>query len=218
MFDSATLLAYIAAATALVLIPGPGTAWIIAQTVAGGSRRGMQAAIGLETATLIHALAAGLGLSAVLATSAMAFEVMKYAGAAYLIWLGIKAWREPASPPASPSASASGQSYTPPAAAAARSLYLRSVATGVLNPKVALFFLAFLPQFVRPEFGWVPLQFLVLGLLLSLIGLTHSVALSFLVGRFGRRASHPRFERWKQRITGSVFVALGLRLALQQRS
>jgi threonine/homoserine/homoserine lactone efflux protein len=218
MFDSATLLAYIAAATALVLIPGPGTAWIIAQTVAGGSRRGMQAAIGLETATLIHALAAGLGLSAVLATSAMAFEVMKYAGAAYLIWLGIKAWREPASPPASPSVSASGQSSTPLAAAAARSLYLRSVATGVLNPKVALFFLAFLPQFVRPEFGWVPLQFLVLGLLLSLIGLTHSVALSFLVGRFGRRASHPRFERWKRRITGSVFVALGLRLALQQRS
>lgn len=222
MFDSATLLAYIAAATALVLIPGPGTAWIIAQTVAGGSRRGMQAAIGLETATLIHALAAGLGLSAVLATSAMAFEIMKYAGAAYLIWLGIKAWREPASPPASPSASTPGQSYTPPAAAAAaaaaRSLYLRSVATGVLNPKVALFFLAFLPQFVRPEFGWVPLQFLVLGLLLSLIGLTHSVALSFLVGRFGRRASHPRFERWKRRITGSVFVALGLRLALQQRS
>ena len=218
MFDSATLLAYIAAATALVLIPGPGTAWIIAQTVAGGSRRGMQAAIGLETATLIHALAAGLGLSAVLATSAMAFEVMKYAGAAYLIWLGIKAWREPASPPASPSAPTSGQSDRPLAAAAARSLYLRSVATGVLNPKVALFFLAFLPQFVRPEFGWVPLQFLVLGLLLSLIGLTHSVALSFLVGRFGRRASHPRFERWKRRITGSVFVALGLRLALQQRS
>lgn len=209
MFDSTTLLAYIAAATALVLLPGPGTAWIVAQAIAGGSRRGAQAAIGLETATLIHALAAGLGLSAVLATSAMAFELLKYAGAAYLIWLGIKSWREPAP--------ASGQ-VAGQVTAGARNLYLRSVVTGVLNPKVALFFLAFLPQFVAPERGWVPLQFLVLGVLLSLIGLTHSLTLSYLIGRFGRGASHPRFARWKQRITGSVFIALGLRLAVQQRS
>ncbi|WP_454831938.1 LysE family translocator [Pseudoxanthomonas wuyuanensis] len=209
MFDSTTLLAYIAAATALVLLPGPGTAWIVAQAIAGGSRRGAQAAIGLETATLIHALAAGLGLSAVLATSAMAFELLKYAGAAYLIWLGIKSWREPAP--------ASGQ-VAGQVTAGARNLYLRSVVTGVLNPKVALFFLAFLPQFVAPERGWVPLQFLVLGVLLSLIGLAHSLTLSYLIGRFGRGASHPRFARWKQRITGSVFIALGLRLAVQQRS
>ena len=94
MFDPATLLAYTAAAAVLVLIPGPGTAWIIAQSAAGGARRGAQAAVGLETATLIHALAAGLGLSAVLATSALAFEIVKYAGAAYLVWLGIQAWRE----------------------------------------------------------------------------------------------------------------------------
>lgn len=214
MFDSATLLAYTAAATALVLIPGPGTAWIVAQTIAGGSRRGAQAAVGLETATLIHALAAGLGLSAVLATSAMAFEVMKYAGAAYLIWLGIKAWRESAWAPLL----APGRDSALPVVGGARSLYLRSVLTGVLNPKVALFFLAFLPQFVAPERGWVPLQFLVLGVLLSLIGLTHSLMLSYLIGRFGRSASHPRFARWKQRITGSVFIALGLRLAVQQRS
>ncbi|KAF1720708.1 LysE family translocator [Pseudoxanthomonas wuyuanensis] len=214
MFDSATLFAYIAAATALVLIPGPGTAWIVAQTLNGGSRRGAQAAIGLETATLIHALAAGLGLSAVLATSAMAFDLLKYAGAAYLIWLGIKNWREPATAPPP----TSGQEPAQPVAGSARSLYLRSVITGVLNPKVALFFLAFLPQFVAPERGWVPLQFLILGVLLSFIGLAHSLALSYLVGRFGRRASHPRFARWKQRLTGSVFIALGLRLAVQQRN
>lgn len=215
MFDSTTLLAYTAAATALVLIPGPGTAWIATQALAGGTRRGAQAALGLETATLLHALAAGLGLSAILATSAMAFELVKYAGAAYLIWLGIKAWRERA--PALDRGTLD-HGATPKAPSKSTGVYLRSVLTGLLNPKVAIFFLAFLPQFVHPERGWVPLQFLALGALLSIIGLAHSLVLSLLIGRFGRRApANPRFDRWKRRATGSVFVALGLRLAMQQR-
>lgn len=218
MFDSATLLAYSAAAAVLVLIPGPGTAWIATQAVAGGTRRGAQAALGLETATLLHALAAGLGLSAVLATSAVAFELIKYAGAAYLIWLGIKAWRERT--PAPGAGTPDDRSPVPEAQSAtfARGVYLRSVITGLLNPKVALFFLAFLPQFVHPERGWVPLQFLLLGAMLAAIGLTHSLTLSLLIGRFGRRApASPRFDRWKRWATGSIFVGLGLRLAMQQR-
>ncbi|MET4728645.1 threonine/homoserine/homoserine lactone efflux protein [Lysobacter enzymogenes] len=209
MFDAATLAAYLVAAAVLVFIPGPGTAWIVAQSAAGGTARGIQAAFGLETATLIHALAAGLGLSALLATSAMAFEVLKYAGAAYLIWLGIKAWR--GAPAAAAEASAA-----PPLPVSARQVYLRSVMTGVLNPKVALFFLAFLPQFVHPERGMVWLQFLVLGALLSLIGMCNSLMLSVAVGRFGRRFAGGG-GRWKERLTGSVFIALGLRLAVQQR-
>jgi threonine/homoserine/homoserine lactone efflux protein len=218
MFDSTTLLAYTAAAALLVLIPGPGTAWIATQAIAGGTHRGVQAALGLETATLLHALAAGLGLSAVLATSAMAFEVVKYAGAAYLIWLGIKAWRErtPVRDVSTLDTSPMREAQPP---VPAHSVYLRSVITGLLNPKVALFFLAFLPQFVNPERGWVPFQFLVLGALLAAIGLTHSLALSLLIGRFGRRAPlSPRLDRWKRWATGSVFVALGLRLAMQQRN
>jgi threonine/homoserine/homoserine lactone efflux protein len=216
MFDSTTLLAYTAAATALVLIPGPGTAWIATQALAGGTRRGAQAALGLETATLLHALAAGLGLSAVLATSAMAFELVKYAGAAYLIWLGIKAWRE--KPPALDSGTPGDESLSKALPSVSTGVYLRSVVTGLLNPKVAIFFLAFLPQFVHPERGWVPLQFLVLGAWLSAIGLSHSLVLSLLIGRFGRRAAaRPRFDRWKRWATGSIFVALGLRLAMQQR-
>lgn len=211
MFDPATLLAYTAAAAVLVLIPGPGTAWIIAQSAAGGARRGAQAAIGLETTTLIHALAAGLGLSAVLATSALAFEIVKYAGAAYLVWLGIQAWRE-----RDPSA---GHASAPAMIVPARQVYLRSVLTGVLNPKVALFFLAFLPQFVDPARGAVPLQFLLLGLILSVIGLCHSLMLSWLVGRMGRRfAGSPRVARWTRRVTGGLFIALGLRLAAQART
>lgn len=209
MFDAATLAAYLVAAAILVFIPGPGTAWIVAQSAAGGTARGIQAALGLETATLIHALAAGLGLSALLATSALAFEMLKYAGAAYLIWLGIKAWRSGA-------ADTTADAAPVRATVRAREVYLRSVMTGVLNPKVALFFLAFLPQFVHPERGMVWLQFLVLGALLSLIGLSNSLMLSFAVGHFGKRFKRGQ-GRWKERLTGSVFIALGLRLAVQQR-
>jgi threonine/homoserine/homoserine lactone efflux protein len=192
------------------LIPGPGTAWIVAQTAAGGTRQGLRAGLGLETATLIHAVAAGLGLSAVLATSALAFELLKYAGAAYLLWLGIRAWRE------KPTTTVA--STTTPSTATVRHVYRRSVLTGVLNPKVAVFFLAFLPQFVHPERGLAWLQFLVLGALLSVIGFSHSAALSLLIGRFGRSLSaSERVARWRQKLVGGVFVGLGLRLALQQK-
>jgi threonine/homoserine/homoserine lactone efflux protein len=211
MFDTPTLLAYLVAATVLVIIPGPGTAWIVAQTIAGGTARGVRAAFGLETATLIHALAAGLGLSAVLATSALAFEVLKYAGAAYLVWLGIKAWRNGDTKDAV-------EAPADPDRGAGRHVYWRSVVTGVLNPKVALFFLAFLPQFVHPERGMVWLQFLVLGALLSMIGFSNSLVLSVAIGRFGKRLSHnERFARWRQRAIGTLFIGLGLRLAVQQR-
>lgn len=210
LFDPPTLLAYIAAATVLVIIPGPGTAWIIAQSIAGGSARGVRAGLGLETATLIHALAAGMGLSAVLATSALAFEVLKYAGALYLVWLGIRAWRDRGPSPARDEAR--------PAPRGTGSVYWRSIVTGVLNPKVALFFLAFLPQFVDPGRGLVWLQFLVLGVLLAMIGFANDVFLSTIVGRFGRglRGSG-RWATWRQRLLGTCFVGLGLRLALQQR-
>ena len=210
LFDIPTLLAYGAAATVLVLIPGPGTAWIVAQTLAGGTRRGVRAGFGLETATLIHALAAGLGLSAVLATSALAFETIKYAGAGYLIWLGIRAWHDRDAHAGQPPATVPGPTV--------RNVYVRSVVTGVLNPKVALFFLAFLPQFVHPERGLVTLQFVVLGLVLSVIGLSHSMAIAFAIGRFGRRLSaSARIARWRQRLIGTLFIGLGLRLAVQQR-
>jgi threonine/homoserine/homoserine lactone efflux protein len=210
LFDIPTLLGYLAAAVVLVIIPGPGTAWIVAQTVAGGTARGLRAGLGLETATLIHALAAGLGLSAVLATSALAFEILKYAGAFYLVWLGIKAWRS--------GGHASADDPHPAPLRDSGGVYWRSVVTGVLNPKVALFFLAFLPQFVHPERGLVWLQFLVLGVLLSIIGFSNSAVLSTMIGRFGHRLrGNSRFAQWRQRLLGTFFIGLGLRLALQQR-
>ncbi|QSX78360.1 LysE family translocator [Agrilutibacter solisilvae] len=225
LFDTSTLLAYLAAAVVLVLVPGPGTAWIVAQTVAGGTARGLRAGLGLETATLIHALAAGLGLSAILATSALAFDLLKYAGAAYLVWLGIRAWRgapadDARADDALPDLAGPVEAGTAAASVPtpARAVYWRSVVTGVLNPKVALFFLAFLPQFVHPERGHVWLQFFVLGVLLSMIGMSHSAVLSVTIGRVGRRLrGSARAARWRQRTLGAFFVGLGVRLAVQQR-
>ena len=209
LFDMPTLLAYLAAAVVLVIIPGPGTAWIVAQTVAGGTARGLRAGLGLETATLIHAIAAGFGLSAVLATSALAFDVLKYAGAFHLVWLGIKSWR---------SSDVVTDDMHPAPSRDIGGVYWRSVVTGVLNPKVALFFLAFLPQFVHPERGLVWLQFLVLGALLSIIGFCNSAVLSTMIGRFGRHLRGTgRFALWRQRLLGTFFIGLGLRLAVQQR-
>ena len=208
LFDATTLLAYLAAAAVLVVIPGPGTAWVLGQSVAGGTRRGIVAGLGLETATLLHALAASLGLTALLAASAIAYETLKYAGAAYLVWLGVKAWRAGDVPTPQPARTTS---------AAARGVYLRSVLTGVLNPKVALFFLAFLPQFVHPERGLAWLQFLVLGGLLAAVGFANDCLLSVASGGIGRAARSPRADRWRQRTLGTLFVGLGLRLALQSR-
>lgn len=214
-FDVATLLAYTAAAAVLVLIPGPGTAWIVAQSVSGGTRRGAIAGLGLETATLTHATAAGLGLSAILATSALAFEAIKFAGAAYLVWLGIKAWRDAREGPQG----SAPLTAAPVSPVRDREVYFRSVLTGLFNPKVALFFLAFLPQFVHPERGLVPLQFLVLGAILSLIGFGHSLVLAFVIGRLGRRlGTIPRIARIRQRASGTLFVGLGLWLAFEHRS
>ena len=210
--DAATLLAFLAAATVLVLIPGPGTAWVLGQSVAGGARRGIVAGLGLETATQLHALAASLGLSALLAASAGAYETLRYAGAAYLIWLGIRTWRQNAGGELSgPDTGGDG------AHVSMRRVYLRSVLTGVLNPKVALFFLAFLPQFVHPEQGLVWLQFLMLGALLSVVGFAHSCLLALASSRIGGVARSARAAAWRQRAVGTLFVGLGLRLALQSR-
>jgi threonine/homoserine/homoserine lactone efflux protein len=169
-------------------------------------------AAGLEIGTLVHVLAAALGLSVILAHSATAFAVVKYLGAAYLVWLGIKALREGGK-------AAAADDQTPAGVLpSGRRLLAYAAVTGVLNPKVALFFLAFLPQFVHPERGHVLLQFVVLGCLLALMGLVFDSIVSVALGRARRRiAGNARFAAWRERITGSVLIALGLKLALAEQ-
>ena len=211
LFDTQTFVTYCVAASALVISPGPGQALVITRSVERGPLGGILTSLGLEIGTLVHTLAAGLGLSAILATSATAFLLVTYAGAAYLIVLGVFALRSSFRPPLPESALApdSGGNWA---------LVLHAAVTGVLNPKVAVFFLAFLPQFVHPERGSVLAQFLVLGLALSVIALSWDSVVATLIGRArGRFVSSPRFVAWRERVTGGVLLGLGLRLAFSER-
>jgi threonine/homoserine/homoserine lactone efflux protein len=204
VFAPSTLAAFLVAAVALVLLPGPGRALVLARSVTGGFRAGLAATLGLNTGTLAHTMAAGLGLSAVLAASATAFTLVKLAGAGYLVVLGVLAWRSGGDAATRPERRPGG--------------YLSAVLVGVLNPKVALFFLAFLPQFVHPERGAVLAQFLVLGLILAGLGMLSDCLLSLAAHAVALRISaSQRFATWRARITGTVFVALGLRLAFTER-
>ena len=208
-FETPVLSAYLIAAGALVLAPGPAQALVIARSVERGPAAGIVTVLGLDLATMLHTVAAALGLSALLAASATAFTIVKLAGAAYLVWLGIRTFRN---------AGTSTSSAVAPRAGSATRLFAHGVVTGLLNPKVAIFFLAFLPQFVRPENGSVVLQFLVLGAIFAALDLVFCGVLAIAIGAARTRLlANARFTRWRERVTGGVLVALGASLALQRR-
>lgn len=208
MIDLTSYFTFVAASIALILVPGPAQALVIARTLSGGSREGALTAVGLNIGTVIHATAAALGLSAVLASSALAFSAVKYVGAAYLVYLGIQAFRSPASETAA---------STRPASAHAS--LGQGIATGTLNPKVAIFFLAFLPQFVDPARGHVFAQFMILGATMAVLDTSYECLLVYIVGRQRERlVANANATRWRNRVSGAVLVGLALRLALQQRT
>ena len=208
MIDLSTWLLFLAASTALVLAPGPGQALVLSRTLAGGRRAGALTAVGLNVGTLFHSAAAAVGLSALLATSAVAFAAVKYVGAAYLILLGLRTLR----------ARPQGPEHAEAAPAAAAATLAQAIATGILNPKVALFFLAFLPQFVDPARGSALAQFLMLGATLALLDTLYEWTLVGLVTRMRERyLRSERLQAWQRRISGGVLLALGLRLAAQER-
>src|SRR5215813_883350 len=217
IFDASTLGPYVAVALALVAAPGPGQALVMARTLQGGARAGLLTSLGLNAGTLTHTAAAALGLSAVLMASATAFTVVKLLGAVYLLFLGgTMVWRSIREP--SPAVAAllpgSNGNGRPPA-----HLFLHAVVTGILNPKVALFFFAFLPQFVRPERGYPFVQFAVLGCILAGFGVVGDSVVALLTARAHARVlAGSRGSVWRERIVGTVLVALGLRLAFVSRS
>lgn len=210
LFDTSTMLTFGLASAALVAAPGPGQALVLTRTLQGGTRAGVLTACGLEIGTVVHMLAAALGLSAVLATSATAFAVVKYIGAAYLIVLGIRAWR---------AARGQAQQGTPPERPTpAGHLLAQATVTGILNPKVAVFFLAFLPQFVDPARGRAFLQFILLGLGFAVLGLVGDSIVALVAGRARHRIlAASSWAQWRERLTGTLLIALGIRLALQSR-
>ena len=216
LFDASTLGAYLAVAVALIAAPGPGQALVMARTLHGGARAGLLTSLGLNLGTLTHTVAAALGLSAVLMASATAFTVVKLLGAVYLLFLGgsmlWKSFRDRSAPAgAEPRPNANGR---PPV-----HLFLHAVVTGILNPKVALFFFAFLPQFVRPERGYPFVQFAVLGCILAGFGVVGDSLVAVLTARAHSRVlAGSRGSVWRERIVGTVLVALGLRLAFVSRT
>lgn len=211
MIAPASYLLFLGTCAALIAVPGPSQALVLARTLAEGRRSGVSTAVGLNIGTLCHAAAAALGLSSLLASSPVAFAVVRYAGAGYLVYLGVRAMQAPrsgATPEAVSTIAASGASL--------RSPLVRGLATGLLNPKVALFFLAFLPQFVDRTGAVFP-QFLLLGATLAVMDTGYEVLLVFLVSRLrGRFTGSPRAAAWRRRACGATLVGLGLRLAVQE--
>lgn len=208
MFDTATFMTFLAASIAIILAPGPAQALTLARSISDGKKSGIMTAVGLNVGTIVHTFAAALGLSAILATSAVAFAFVKYVGAAYLVYLGIKALltKGHETKLANPSSANPWQAFT------------KAVVTGILNPKVALFFLAFLPQFVDARRGSVFLQFVVLGVILAVLDIVYESVLASVAGTLAIWfTGNPKVAVWRQRITGAVLVGLGIRLALTQR-
>jgi threonine/homoserine/homoserine lactone efflux protein len=208
MIDLSTLTAYIAVVLGFVFIPGPATLLTVARATSSGTRVGVATGAGVAAGDVFHTVMAMVGISAIIATSATLFSVVKYIGAAYLVYLGIRAIieRTPADPTAGALAISAGKAFR------------QAVLTEVLNPKTALFFLAFLPQFVRPENGSVMLQLMTLGVIFVLLGLFSTIVFAVSAGRLGtflRR--NPSVVKWQGKVVGGIYCALGVRLALQQR-
>jgi threonine/homoserine/homoserine lactone efflux protein len=211
VIDPATLLVFVGAALALLLVPGPAVLYIVARSVHQGRSAGLASVLGIHVGTLVHIVAATIGLSALVVSSATAFTVVKLLGAAYLVVLGIRTLLGRDEPADVAGAPARGR----------RRDFAEGIVVNVLNPKTALFFLAFLPQFVDPESGSPALQILVLGVVFMVLGLVTDSAWALAAGTAGGwLRGHRGFLRTQRYVTGSVYVGLGVATALtgQHRS
>jgi threonine/homoserine/homoserine lactone efflux protein len=190
----------------LNITPGPDTLYILGRTIAQGRRAGLLSVLGISSGVLVHTFAAGVGLSALLVHSATAFTTVRYAGAVYLVYLGARLILAPASDIAlSDSPTPTGSSWD---------VYRQGMLTNVLNPKVALFFLAFLPQFVDPVSPHRTTAFFALGLVFVLSGTLWCLILVCFAAALSRRLrQRPTAGRWLNRLSGTAFIGLGLKVA-----
>ena len=206
--DPHTLLLFLSAALALNLTPGPDMLYVAGRSAAEGRGAGIAAALGIGAGTLVHIAVVALGLAALLAAVPLAYAVVQLTGAGYLGWLGVQALRQRA-----PEAPASA-----PPPASRWGAFRQGALTNILNPKVALFFLAFLPQFVEAGRGSPAVQAIALGLLFDISGTLVNLAVALGASSAARRLrAHGRTALLLQRATGVLFIALGVRLALAGR-
>lgn len=208
MFEPGAIIAFVAAGLLLNITPGPDVLYIVGRSLAQGRMAGVISSLGIAAGSLVHVAGAALGLSAILAATPAAFDVVRYAGAAYLVWLGVGALRRRGA------ALAIDESGTPSRAA----IFRQGAVTNILNPKVALFFLAFLPQFTDPARGPVTAQAVVLGLIFIVNGLVVCVGYALAASAVGAWL-RTRYDvhAWMHRAMGVLFLGLGLRLAFGSR-
>ena len=219
MFNSTRFLLFLTAAVLLAIAPGPGMLYVLARSLAGGKREGALSALGTFLGGMVHVLAAALGVSIILARSAVAFATVKYVGAAYLCFLGVRMILD------ARSGKMSGEDAIPQDVARdvaqrvrrARSPLWQGVATEVLNPKTALFFLSFIPQFVNRGGGHVFLQFVALGTISVVMNTTADLIVIGLAGPLGNRIrSSAVFRRRQRTVTGAIMIGLGTYLATSE--
>ena len=208
MFDSTKFVLFFTAAVLLAIAPGPGMLYVLARSLAGGKRDGILSAVGTFLGGMVHVFAAALGVSIILAKSAVAFAAVKYLGAAYLCFLGVRMILD-------------ARNEKPDAPVhldvAARNPLWQGIATEVLNPKTALFFLSFIPQFVNRGSGHVFLQFVALGSICVMMNTTADFFVIALAGPLGNRIrSSATFRRRQRTVTGAIMIGLGTYLAVSE--
>jgi threonine/homoserine/homoserine lactone efflux protein len=210
MFDWTRVTLFLTAAVLLAIAPGPGMLYVLARSLAGGKREGVLSALGTFLGGMVHVFAAALGVSIVLARSATAFATVKYLGAAYLCFLGVRMVLDARRDKDTVDAVLI-------AARPARNPLWQGVATEVLNPKTALFFLSFIPQFVTHDHGHVFLQFVILGTISVALNTTADLIVIALAGPLGQRIrSSPVFRRRQRSVTGAIMIGLGTYLATSE--
>ena len=205
MVDSTRFLVFLGAAIVLAIAPGPGMLYVLARTLAGGRREGLLSALGTFFGGMVHVFAAAAGVSIILAKSALAFATVKYLGAGYLCFLGVRMILD---------ARKKDEVISLAGLPRERSPFLQGVMTEVLNPKTALFFLSFIPQFVNRTGGHVFLQFVLLGMLSVTLNTSADLVVTLLAGPLGLRIrGSERFRRRQRTLTGAIMIGLGSYLA-----
>ena len=216
--DTSQLLLFVAAGLLLNLTPGPDVLYIVTHAARSGARAGVVTAMGIMTGCFVHIFAAAMGVSALMAASSMAFGILKWAGAVYLVYVGLRLLLARAPAPAAKKshaidliAACAGNTW----ATGLKDIFFQGFWTNVLNPKVALFFLAFVPQFIAPGVDNKPLAFLLLGLLFNFNGLWVNVGWALAAaGMAARLGAVQAAMHWLERAAGAMFIGFGMRLAL----
>lgn len=202
---------FLMAGVLLNITPGPDMALIVARSTQQGARAGIVAALGVGVGAFIHIGAAAIGISALIVTSAVAFAALKWVGALYLTYLGIQMLRS------SFDNKAPLKTPQPLPSAGLRQIFLQGVLTNALNPKVAMFFLAFLPQFVDATAPSKVVAFITLGLVFDAVGTTWNIAVAWFAGRLAKSSAYACLKTWLERAIGALFVGVGIKLALAER-